>query len=106
MRRFLLLLPLLLLIVLFVVSNTASVELRLWPTGWSLQAPLALCVLGAMAIAFLLGALFTWLPALGARRRARRAEARIAALDREVAALKTRLNAQHGDGPTLLPPSG
>ncbi len=102
MLRFLLLLPLLLLIVLFVVSNTAPVELRLWPTGWSLEAPLALCMLGAMAIAFLLGALFTWFPALAARRRARRAEARAAGLDQEVAALKARLS----DRPTLLPPAG
>ncbi len=100
MLRFLLLLPLLLLVVLFVVSNTAAVELRLWPTGWSLRAPLALCMLGGMAITFLLGALFTWFPALGARRRARRAEARVVALVQEVAALKARL----GDGQTLLPP--
>ena len=102
MLRFLLLLPFLLLVVLFVVSNTAPVALRLWPTAWSLEAPLALAMLGAMAIAFLLGALFTWLPALGARRRARRAEARVAALVQEIAALKTRL----GDRTTLLPPAG
>lgn len=102
MLRFFLLLPLLLLIVLFVLSNTAPVALRLWPTGWSLQAPLALAVLGAMAIAFLLGALFTWLPALGARRRARRAEARVAALEQEITTLKAR----PGDSPTLLPPAG
>jgi uncharacterized integral membrane protein len=102
MLRFLLLLPLLLLIVLFVVSNTAPVEVGLWPTGVSVRAPLALWILGAMAVAFFLGALATWLPALGARRRARRAEARIAALDQEILALKTRL----AEGPTLLPPAG
>ncbi len=101
MVRFLLFLPFLLLVVLFVVSNTTPVELRLWPLGWSLSTPLALGVLGAMAIAFFLGALFTWLPALGARRRARRAEARVAALEGDIAALKARL----ADRPTLLPPS-
>lgn len=89
--RFILLLPVLIVIVLFVVSNTAPVRLGFWPTGWTVEAPLALAMLAGMAVTFLLGALFVWLPALGARRRARRAEARIVALDAEVAALNARL---------------
>lgn len=109
--RLVLLLPVLVLIVLFVVSNTAPVRLGLWPTGWTLEAPLALAVLAGMAIAFLLGALFVWLPALGARRRARRAEAKIIALDAELAALKSRLAetalhpaSSHPPPPSLPPP--
>ena len=51
--RLLIALPLLLILVLFALSNTAPVRLRLWPTDYALELPLSLAVLGAMAIAFL-----------------------------------------------------
>jgi uncharacterized integral membrane protein len=89
--RLLLLSPFLLLLVLFALSNTASVRLGLWPTGWSLEAPLSLAILGAMAVAFLIGGLLVWITELRYRRRARRAEQAVRLLEAQVQALKARL---------------
>lgn len=89
--RLILLLPLLLLLALFVASNTIVVPIGLWPTGLALQMPLALALLAGMALAFLTGALLLWMGSLGARRRARRAEARIAVLENELLALRDRI---------------
>jgi uncharacterized integral membrane protein len=89
--RLLILAPFLLLLVLFALSNTASVSLGLWPTGWSLQAPLSLLMLGAMALAFLVGGLLVWISELGQRRRARRAEQSVRLLEAQVQELKSRL---------------
>ena len=65
-----------------------------------LLAPLSLLMLGAMGLAFLLGALATWFAGIGARLRARRAERTIAALRAELDAARTRA----APAPALLPP--
>ena len=89
--RLLIALPLLLLLVLFALSNTAPVRLRLWPTDYALELPLSLAVLGAMAIAFLLGGGMVWVSELAQRRRARRAEQAVRLLEAQVQELKARL---------------
>jgi uncharacterized integral membrane protein len=89
--RLLILTPFLLLLVLFALSNTAPVRLGLWPTGLSLEAPLSLAILGAMALAFLIGGLLVWVSELGQRRRARRAEQTVRLLEAQVQELKSRL---------------
>jgi uncharacterized integral membrane protein len=91
--------PLLLLLVLFALSNSQPVRLGLWPTDLALESPLSLAVLAAMAAAFLLGALMLWSEVLGARRRARRAEYAQRLLEAQVQELRARL-----DGPALPPP--
>jgi uncharacterized integral membrane protein len=89
--RWLILAPFLLLLVLFALSNTRPVQVGLWPTGWSLEAPLSLAILGAMALAFLVGGLLVWLSELGQRRRARQAEHAVRLLEAQVQELKSRL---------------
>ena len=89
--RLLISLPILLLLVLFALSNTAPVEIGVWPTGLSLHAPLSLVVLSGMAIAFLLGGVLVWFTELGQRRRARRAERTIRMLEQQVQDLKSRI---------------
>jgi putative membrane protein len=89
--RWLILAPFLLLLVLFALSNTKPVRVDLWPTGWSLDAPLSLAILGAMALAFLIGGLLVWIAELGQRRRARRAEQAVRLLEVQVQELKSRL---------------
>jgi uncharacterized integral membrane protein len=84
-------LPLLLLMVVFALSNRASVTLGLWPTDFSLEVPLSLAILAAMAIAFLVGGIFVWFSVLAQRRRARRAEQAVRLLEAEVQSLKARL---------------
>jgi uncharacterized integral membrane protein len=88
MLRLIIAAPFLLLLVLFTLSNAQTVALSLWPTPWSISLPLSIVVLSAMAVAFLLGALILWVSTLAAIRRARKAEARVRALEAEVAALK------------------
>lgn len=76
--------PFLLLLVLFVLSNTEPVTLRLWPTDLALSVPLAIAVLGGVAIGLLAGALMLWFGKLTARHAASRAEARIATLEAQL----------------------
>jgi uncharacterized integral membrane protein len=89
--RLLIALPLLVLLVLFALSNTAPVRLGLWPTDYLLQMPLSLAVLGGMAVAFLAGGAIVWLSELSQRRRARQAEHSVRLLEAQVQELKARL---------------
>jgi uncharacterized integral membrane protein len=82
--------PFLLFLVVFALSNTSPVQLGLWPTDLVLNVPLSIAVLGAGAVFFLLGAIVVSVSSLGQRRRARRAEARVRALEREIQALRPR----------------
>ena len=99
--RLLIGLPLLLLLVLFALSNRAPVRLGLWPTDYTLVLPLSLAVIGAMAAAFLAGGFLVWLSELAQRRRARQAEQTVRLLEAQVQDLKARL-----PQPLMPPPSG
>lgn len=103
--RVLIAVPLLLLLVLFALSNTAPVRIGLWPTDFAIEVPLSLAVLAGMGAAFLLGGLIVWTSALAQRRRARRAEAEVRMLDEQVTELKARLAQANPGVPTLPPPS-
>ena len=99
MIRLIIALPFLIVLVLFALSNTTLVQLTLWPTGVLMMVPLSIAVLFGMAIAFLLGALFMWVSALGQRRRARRAEYMVRQLEEQVQTLHARATA-----PAVPPP--
>lgn len=88
--RWILFLPLLILLALFTLSNTQEVELRLWPfdIGWA--SPLGLAVLILAAIGFLLGASLAWAAGLPARRRAREVQNAARLLEAELAGYKAR----------------
>jgi uncharacterized integral membrane protein len=90
MLRLLIAAPFLFLIVLFALSNPQPTEFKLWATDYSATLPLSLAVLGAMGVAFFLGALLLWMSVLATRRRARRAEYRVRLLETQVAELKAR----------------
>lgn len=98
--RVVLAVPVLLILVLFALSNQQAVQLGFWPTDFALVAPLSLTVLAGMAIAFLLGAIMVWFGVVGARQRARRAERQVRLLEAEVAQLKARIL----PAPASLPP--
>ena len=89
--RLLIALPLLLLLVLFALSNRQPVSLHIWPTDYAATLPLSLAVLGSMAVAFLAGGLLVWVSELVQRRRARRAEQTVRLLEAQVQELKARL---------------
>lgn len=86
MLRALLLFPFLVVLVAFALSNPQPVTLGLWPTDLTLEAPLSLATLVIAGVFFLLGAVVVWLPGLGHRIRARRAERRARSLSEEIAA--------------------
>ncbi len=83
--------PFLLLLVLFALSNESVVQIGLWPTDLSVQAPLSVAVLVISAVFFLLGAIVVGMGSLAQRRRARRAESKVRALEAEMSQLKLRL---------------
>jgi len=86
MLRALLLAPFFLVLIAFVLSNPQPVQLALWPTDITLEAPLSIATLVIAGVFFLLGALMVWLPGLAHRRRARLAEKRARKLAAELAA--------------------
>jgi putative membrane protein len=91
MLRLIIAFPLLLVMILFALSNRMPVRLGIWPTDYALELPLSLAILAAMAIAFIAGALLVWFPALAQRRRARHAEQAARLLESQVQELKARL---------------
>ena len=82
--RILLTLPVLLILVLFALSNTGAVRLGFWPTDWSVELPAAVAILGVAAIAFAAGALLVWLGEQGRRRQHRRARRHIGQLEAQL----------------------
>jgi uncharacterized integral membrane protein len=82
--------PLLLILVLFAVSNTAPVALQFWPFDIAWEMPLAGAVLGAAFLAFLLGALLAWGSGLHYRARARKLQHAARLLEAELADLRGR----------------
>lgn len=91
--RLLIGIPLLVLLVLFALSNTAPVRLALWPTDFAIEMPLSLAILAMGGICLLLGGVLVWVNELGQRRRARRAEQTLRLLEAQIEDLKARLPA-------------
>ena len=88
--RWLIFLPLVLLLSLFALSNTTEVQLALWPFDLAWAAPLGIAVLVLCAISFVVGAALAWGASFAARRRARDVEAAARLLEAELATLKQR----------------
>ncbi len=88
-----LIIGLLFLVVLtvFALSNAELVQLGFWPTDYTVQVPVSVAVLVGAGIAFLLGGLIVWFNELGQRRRARRAEDTVRALEARLEEMKARL---------------
>jgi len=86
MVRTLLLLPFLIVLVAFALSNPQDVRLGIWPTDLSIEVPVSIAILVASALFFFLGALFVWFGSVAARTRAAKAERRAAALEAELKA--------------------
>lgn len=81
---------LVLILIVFGLSNRDAVTLGFWPTDYAVVLPLSVAVLAAMAVSFLLGAAIVWLDHLGLRRRARRAEAEVRRLQAQLTQAEAR----------------
>jgi uncharacterized integral membrane protein len=88
--RWVLFVPLLILLAVFALSNPQNVEIRLWPFDLAWVSPLGIAVLILSAVAFLLGAGIAWASALPVRRRAARIEQAARLLEGELAAYRAR----------------
>ena len=88
--RWLLFVPLLVLLALFALSNPQDVEIRLWPFDLAWVSPLGVAVLLLAALAFLVGALMAWASSLPARRRASRLESAVKRLEADLAAYRAK----------------
>jgi len=97
--RLLVALPFLVVLLSFALSNRSPVQLGLWPTGLTIEAPLSMAIIAVAGAAFLLGALFVWFAELQQRNRARRAEHALKLVEEQVRELKARLPAS-----AMLPP--
>ena len=91
--------PLLLLLVLFALSNAQPVRLGLWPTDCRSSGRCRWRCSSRWVRPSCCGALMLWVQLLAARRRARRAEYAQRLLEAQVQELKARL-----DAPSLPPP--
>jgi uncharacterized integral membrane protein len=84
--RFLISGVILLLLVVFCLSNAESVVLAIWPTDLTVAVPLSLAILAALGLGLALGALSLWFSALHYRREAKRARDRVRQLEARIAA--------------------
>jgi uncharacterized integral membrane protein len=98
--RLVILVPFLVLLVLFALSNTQPVKLGLWPTDFAVELPLSIAMLGGMAVAFLAGGMLVWINELGQRRRARQAEHTVKLLEAQIAEFRA------GQRHATVPPPG
>lgn len=75
--RWIVLIPLLLFLILFLLSNRQTVTLELFPTDLSVELAMSVAILAALGIGFLMGGLIVWFGTIGLRRAARRAEEKV-----------------------------
>ena len=83
-------LPIALFAVLFAISNRDTVTFSLWPTPFTLEAPIYLATLLALVVGFVAGGFIAWAAQHRNRARARRAEDRVFYLERELQETQTR----------------
>ena len=76
---------------LFAGFNWTPVEIHLWPLPFVAGLPLALAILGALLVGFAAGVLGVWIGGRHRRRELRQRGRRVAALERELAAMQGQL---------------
>lgn len=102
--RFLLVIPVLIVLIAFALSNRQVVQLGLWPTDIMIDAPLSVTILVAAGLFFIVGALMTWGAGVVTASRARHAERTVRQLEAEVRALRAQPRTVAGTAMALPPP--
>jgi uncharacterized integral membrane protein len=75
-----------LVLVVFAVSNRATVNLSFWPSATVIEAPLYLFTIVTLFVGFVLGELAAWINGGKRRRETRELRRRVERLDRELSA--------------------
>ena len=90
-------------LMLFAVSNRASVPLALWPLPFAVDLPAYLLVSAALLVGFIVGTIIAWIGGHRVRRELRRRRRRIAALERQLAATQSRFENSEQSERSALP---
>lgn len=90
--RWLITLPLAIVLVVFAVNNRAFAEVDLWPLGLLVSWPLFIYVFLGVGAGLLMGWLFAWVSAGPARKLARERRARLRELEHKVETMQARLD--------------
>lgn len=107
--RWLITVPVAIIVVVFAVNNRGDASVNLWPFDLILAWPLFVYVFIGAGIGFVLGAVLMWFTAAPTRRRARERAGRIRALERAAeSAERTTIAApspSHAIAPAGTPPA-
>ena len=98
--RWLITVPVAVIVVVFAVNNRADADVSLWPLDIVVAWPLFVFVFIGAGIGFALGAVLMWFSGAPARKRARERAARIRELERQAAQ-----DAPAAANDTALPPA-
>jgi uncharacterized integral membrane protein len=97
--------PIVVIVVLFAVSNRDDISLRLLPFPFDLTMPIWLWTLVELFVGFLLGAIVTWIGDRRRRRQARLLSRRVSELEQSLAtARKQAADLEHKLGELRGPP--
>ena len=88
----------------FVMTNGQMVVFGSWLFPWQMELPVGLAVLCALAAGLLIGGFLSWSTGSRARRRARAAERRADALERELGSLVRRAEEAEREAITVALP--
>ena len=88
MIQILISIPLLIVLIAFALSNQQPVQLGIWPTDIQIEIPVAVAILVASGIFFVVGAFLTWTGTVASRARARRAERQVRDLRAQVESMR------------------
>jgi len=94
--RWLITLPLAIVLVVFAVNNRGFAEVDLWPLGLVVSWPLFVFVFLGVGAGLLLGWFFAWISAAPARKLARERRARLRELEHKVKTMQMRLDEDEG----------
>ncbi len=83
--RWLITVPVAVIVVVFAVNNRSDVDVDLWPLDIIIAWPLFVFIFIGLGIGFPLGAVLIWFSGAPARKRARERTARIRELERHIA---------------------
>ena len=87
----------------FALSNREHISLGLWPLPFLVDLPLYLLVLLLLLAGFIIGAVATWVAGRHIRRELRRRRRRVEALERELVAVRSRLDDEAATGRSGVP---
>lgn len=101
--RWLITLPLAIVLVVFAVNNRSWVEVDLWPLGLVVAWPLFVYVFLGAGVGLLMGGLFAWISGGTARKLARERRARLRELEHTIETMQARIDAEDPQRPARPP---